>query len=329
MDIQSIYLNAENRQTKLVFLAFDLCIQISLFELMKTTNNLMDPRIRALFKTNVEKIILPSTNLLENVKFLLTSDYIINSKDLVSRQEISKFISDHSESFPIKVIDGNVKSRERTIEKANDLFGGDISKIKDINRITIISDHLKLINEFMLLSEQHNTIFKKDWEYKAIGTLSRTGIVTIDGFPTEVHLAETTQFLSANVFPHKLYEVYRLKTETEEEISTFKKQLFAVISLFNKDKNLRTKIEEFLLPSVSCETIDIKTVKKCLLHIHRKLISETFFSAKKEWQVLYLTKLIEYNRKANILDRSNENIFSKEIQLEARKGLVKLNTKTI
>ena len=287
LTLNEIYQGAELRQLKLIEKCFESCVD-TLKEEKDSNPSWVELTIR--LKNGSLSVNHENLEEMQNVRYQMCN-------------LINKF-SD------LKLVDGNVKNKERAKYKLENKFLGNTVRLDDINRVTITSTHYSLIESFLEKFNakfSQNEIFPRpDWDIKPMGFLSRSNDVLIDGFPAEVHLNETNQLMLGLAFTHKIYEVVRLTNQDP----CFKIAFHNLPQVASK--SIQEKIKEFsplhqellhkqlkdlsiLVDELSRASIEDK--KQALSTFHRKAHQSFIAHAEKEWIDVYLNALGNYNKK--------------------------------
>lgn len=129
-----------------------------------------------------------------------------------------------------KVMHGSIKKVERVIEKAKNDYGGDVSRVQDTNRSTIVIDDPKKYQEYL------NAIKKKFDVIREKNTLSneggyKSGLINVkfdNGLTAEIQLV-TPEYLKAKkeLGGHELYNMVRVKMSGWEEAEKKMNNLYA------------------------------------------------------------------------------------------------------
>lgn len=283
-NIQDIYLNAEQRQLKLVKIFFDICVKISIKNYLEQNKNIDELYNRNILYKNCDYLNILNNNLLfeDLYKQLIKNNILITSNNFSTRKQMINFINKNLDFFIIQIVDGNVKNKKRAIEKSNEKFNGHIGYINDINRITITTTKLcfieQTLEEMRKVFEDKNVKIRTKWEVKSLGNLTRSSYVLIDGFINEIHFAEKSQFYFANKVPHRIYELYRYNVNNKISFLIFK---FKCLNFFYKYKKYNLNKILFLKYS---NLIDFK---KDLFLLHKKEYLNSFKNSDIEWKALY------------------------------------------
>lgn len=286
-DLDQIYAFAHIRQLKLVKKCFDACI-----------------------KTLEEQEQLPY-QVKQFVLKIGDEQLIIDSNDADHMKQYRERLCDFLETNSSLILkDGNVKSKERTVYKITNQLGGKADLIDDLNRVTIISDNYEMIQYVTknLNKSCHpdEVCATPEWRLLSCGVLTKGNDILIDGYPAEIHINETNQFLLSQVLTHKVYEVLRLNSEDKNfnELYTQLPMICAKQALEQRD-NIPDKQKDCLVPLLKelQKTVDenknnsIEIKKKALLNFHQKAHQQFISLAQQPWIEVYCEALKKFNEK--------------------------------
>lgn len=282
-NIDEIYKNSEDRQDKLVGIFFDLCLEISFLEFIKNERDFTTLKKNGILNKDFPEEIHNKFDDYELYEFLLANNYIIKSSSFKNRKHVIDFMKTNNDFFVFSIVDGNVKSKYRAMEKSCTLYNCNIGMINDINRITIIGTKLELFDvlfdRIKIRFNQRNILLRKHWEVKSLGNLTRSSYILIDNFISEIHFAEKNQFFKASVYPHKIYELYRYKIDNKEEFDKFIKK--SIDFFRNYDSTLVVFFEKAMYS-------DLEKLKSFLLKLHKFEYLKSFEDFERDWLELYL-----------------------------------------
>lgn len=290
-----VYKDAKNRQKDFIIKVFNVYLAIALFYLCKNYeyDNIVEILNKYIFKNTVYKF-----NFDNNIKYLLKSNLfsLYNFYDILfknnSKYNLTIFIdnlniesymnSSMNENYnllKIKIVDNGIKSRARSLEKIIDKFDGDFTKINDINRITIISDNINMLDDFynlLIYIYPNNFIARNGWEMKYFGFIVKSSYLIFNNFLYEIHFNETKQFNLSSIITHKIYEIYRTENNNNNNILEVRNN---IINNYLYDNNVEKILKEI---NDSLNQIDFK---KNLLYLHRYLHKIEINKANIEWQI--------------------------------------------
>ena len=329
--IEEIYRNAEDRQNKLFNIVFDkcyvcgLCNCLSRIDVNNIENMLYTLKERNILNNlNIDEIksIICDTNKssLNKVKILQEKNYL-NKLNFTNRKTAESFLDDNYDIFKVKILDGNVKNIQRTMEKAKDRYNGDFRQVDDINRLTIIADDLNTIEKIIkdLACEfKDDFVAREKWQMKPFGMITRSSYLFINNFPCEIHFNEPKQMSVSKEVTHKIYELYRLNIDDKDR---FKNEFINFLDDIQNNKYqgnyqdiLNDIVEYNKNNKLNFTNIDeILNTKQLLLDSHIKIHQRKIIEADTSWQITYLVALHDFNKNSkhhqiNYTEQYNDHV---------------------
>jgi len=284
-----------------------------------------------------KRVFHPSERKSNGAPILLLHSSFIDLKvsDLEDLKKKRELFTELLEKTPINLIDGGVKARERAEYKVDNKYFGDASKLDDINRITVISENYQLIEMFLRDINKkvppRDVCKKDDWEMKDFGLLSRSNDILIDGYPTEIHVNETSQFLLGNYLTHYGYDIVRLNEDDERVAPWFEelpkkaeKSIIENLDKFNpKYHSVLVGLNNDLSELVGENRGESNRNKQRLLNDFNIMSHQIFISkAEPVWTRKYYEALLYFNKNIAIdsekleIDKSLINFINKNKGLE-------------
>lgn len=322
LSLEEIYQEAPLRQLLLVSLCFDSCVASGIDQALAKGTPIENVKAMGLLPSYAQTI--------SEVDMVRAKDFYPKNRDIESlsiaemlkiRNQLTSYLEGNCKV--IFIADGHIKSQARTVEKAKEAPDGSVLSINDVNRLTVVSEDLTLLDRFadnLKKRTTPETLCAKDgWEMKYFGLLSKSNYVFIDGFPAEVHLNEPKQSMLSAVMTHLVYEVMRADTMTSEGESNFNesfRQLPALVGQSIEDHKSKVSSDDLrAMQSLHKELSgmvrehterNIKEKYQCLLEFHRKA-HETFFGRSPEWKEVYEEAKQEYIQEGGggVLTQSN------------------------
>lgn len=302
LTVDQIYADAPLRQLELVSICFDICVESIIKQALQQNKPVSAIREMHLLPDSANTISMEQA--LKSSDFYFQTDIKQATSDELKeiRYQMTSFLEENCGI--IFVADGNVKSQKRFLEKISDTQDMSPHDINDLNRLTVVSKDLPLLEMFSENLKDKTTpetfCAKDEWEMKSFGMLSRSNYLFIDGFPAEIHLSEPRQFLLSQTMTHLVYEVLRADTLTDGEKAEFDRlydhlpemttqSIDANSGRFENDdiatlRNLNAELAEKVNAT---KAADIKTKQQSLLTFHRKA-HETFYeTSSPEWKSVY------------------------------------------
>lgn len=288
--LDEIYENADIRQLQLIVKCFDACMETA-----KEFNNQHSEHKASkdvIFQFKIGNFSV-DINDIENMK--------------KSRKEMCDIINKNTK---LRLMDGGVKGRERAKYKIKYQLLGDDAQIDDINRVTVLSDDYELIEKFLhnfnKKFAKNDICAKEKWDMKSFGLLSKSNDVLIDGYPAEVHVNETNQFLLGQALTHSVYEVMRLSSSDPNFKVKFnelpKKAALDLKDNVRKFPNKQKMLLCYLLKDLNKlvkthKKSNIEKQKDELLKFHRKAYQFMISQASVKWINVYFDALKDFNKK--------------------------------
>lgn len=297
LSLDEIYKNAEERQARLVAKCFDACIN-AVYEAEIYTN--AELRDRGFAKNDGKKI--------NSTDFEMQNMPKTDSYYKLYRERMTAFLK---ESSPIYVIDGGVKSRARAEEKLSDVLFCKEDMIKDINRVTIVSDDYRTVDKLMRrINQQYagKLCGKHAWDMKSFGMLSKSKYLNNDGFVAEIHFNEAKQMMLGEAITHKIYETMRINTQTQAGEKRFNESFVSLArdvknNFFEYKHNMDEKMIAYTgglvtrLNGLVATNIDkpVDEKQQALRDFNRRAHQEMMANSEIRWQATYIKAMEKYN----------------------------------
>ncbi len=286
-NLDQIYAFAHIRQLKLVKKCFDACIKT-----LEEQEQLSYKVKQFILKIGDEQLIIDSNDANHMKQY---------------REQLCDFLETNS-SLILK--DGNVKSKERTAYKIANQLGGKADLIDDLNRVTIISDNYEMIQHFTknLNKSCHpdEVCASPEWRLLSCGVLTKGNDILIDGYPAEIHVNETNQFLLSQVLTHKVYEVLRLNSTDKNfnelyshlPIECVKQAMANKDNIPHEQKDcLVSLLKELKITVEANKNNNVEIKKKALLNFHQKAHQQFISLSQQPWIEVYCEALKKFNDK--------------------------------
>lgn len=319
LSVDEVYESAASRQLRLVSMCFDACIEAVLEHAVKYGKTLDELIGCGILDANATD--LSSNNAVRAFHFYekYTDIGAITDGCMKKiRQKMVGFLETHCEL--ILILDGEIKSRERALQKAKESVDESVLNLNDINRLTVVSFDLDLLETFIHKLHSKNppsaVCAKNLWEMKNFGMLSKSNYVFIDGFPAEIHLNEPKQMLVSKVITHSVYEVLRANVMTASEEKEFHLSYSSLPArvkhsidghkavLSGDDLETMSLLSKYLDDMVMCSVQDnLKTKYDQLLSFHRKCHAVFFDKSSPEWKKVYEEARYSYNQKIGFVGK--------------------------